>query len=237
MNDPQLRWLRLWTDIVDDAKLLLLAAQDRWYYIGLLCLKRSGQLDEGDEPALRDRKIALRLRYDERYELGELKRRLMEVRLIDNDWNPTGWTKRQYQSDQGDGNAAERMRRYRERKRNDRNRVTDKLRPEQRESRAEKDTEKDKTPLPPFGSGLDRDAFQRFTEYRKSIGKPLKTASLEAAQKALAKFGPDQSAVVEQTIANGWQGLFDLKRSAARTPIRFRTPEEIEAEEKARAQH
>ena len=34
--DPQMRWLRLWTDILEDPKLLLLAPGDRWYYIGIL---------------------------------------------------------------------------------------------------------------------------------------------------------------------------------------------------------
>ena len=36
-----------------------------------------------------------------------------------------------------------------------------------------------------------------------------------AAQRALAGFGADQSTVVEQSIANGWQGLFALKSGQA----------------------
>jgi hypothetical protein len=32
-----------------------------------------------------------------------------------------------------------------------------------------------------------------------------------AAQRKLAGFGAGQAAVVEQSIANGWQGLFPLK--------------------------
>ena len=80
--DPQMRWLRLWTDVLEDAKLLLLAPGDRWYYIAVLALKRSGLLDERDAPEMRDRKVALKLRLDAP-ERDELKRRLMEVRLID----------------------------------------------------------------------------------------------------------------------------------------------------------
>ena len=49
--------------------------------------------------------------------------------------------------------------------------------------------------------------------YRKELNKPLKPASLEAAAKELAKYGSQQAAVVQQSIAAGWQGLFPLKAS------------------------
>jgi hypothetical protein len=60
-------------------------------------------------------------------------------------------------------------------------------------------------------SGLDREAWGRFFEYRKKIGKTIKPASTLAAKRQLAAFGADQPHVVEQTIANGWQGIFALK--------------------------
>jgi hypothetical protein len=59
--------------------------------------------------------------------------------------------------------------------------------------------------------GLDEAAWTRWLGYRRETGKPLKPASHQSAMKALAKHGEDQSAVVEQSIANGWQGLFALK--------------------------
>lgn len=59
--------------------------------------------------------------------------------------------------------------------------------------------------------GLDVEAWERWLQYRKAIKKPLKPVSYEAAQKRLAAFGYQQAAVVEQSIANGWQGLFPLK--------------------------
>jgi hypothetical protein len=62
--------------------------------------------------------------------------------------------------------------------------------------------------LPP---GLDPAAWSRWTDYRKQIRKALKPVSIPAAQRELAAFGADQAAVVEQSIANGWQGLFALK--------------------------
>ena len=59
--------------------------------------------------------------------------------------------------------------------------------------------------------GLDVSAWEQWVEYRRAIKKPIKPVSEEMAQKALAKFGPDQMAVVGQSIANSWQGLFPVK--------------------------
>jgi hypothetical protein len=60
-------------------------------------------------------------------------------------------------------------------------------------------------------SGLDLDAWTEWLNYRRSIKRPVKQASIPAAQKKLAAFGADQRAVVEQSIANSWQGLFPLR--------------------------
>lgn len=80
-----------------------------------------------------------------------------------------------------------------------------------------------RTPLPPEGEprveGLNLEAWQRFETYRREIRKPVKDASVLASQKKLASFGAAQPAVVEQSIANGWQGLFELKHvNGAATP-------------------
>jgi hypothetical protein len=61
--------------------------------------------------------------------------------------------------------------------------------------------------------GLDEEVWQRWVAYRKSIGKPLRPVSLNAAAVDLAKHGANQAAVVEQSVAQGWQGLFPLKQA------------------------
>ena len=61
--------------------------------------------------------------------------------------------------------------------------------------------------------GLDQAAWERWVSYRKAIKKPLKEVSLHAAAMKLAKYGDDQAAVVDQSISQQWQGLFDLKKS------------------------
>lgn len=59
---------------------------------------------------------------------------------------------------------------------------------------------------------LDLEAWARWLAYRTAIKKPLKPMSEEAAKMKLARFGADQAAVVDQSIANGWQGWFALPK-------------------------
>lgn len=63
---------------------------------------------------------------------------------------------------------------------------------------------------------LDEQAWERWVAFRKVIRKPIKPISEHAAKLKLARFGDDQAAVVDQSIANGWQGLFEIKKAAPR---------------------
>jgi hypothetical protein len=79
-------------------------------------------------------------------------------------------------------------------------------------------TKKNPPLSPPSGGvehvfGLNLHAWQRFAEYRREIRKPIKAGSIAAAQKKLAAFGADQAGVVEESIAQGWTGLFALRDS------------------------
>lgn len=60
--------------------------------------------------------------------------------------------------------------------------------------------------------GLDQEAWTRWLTYRQAIKKPYKDISLHAAALKLSSYGPDQAQVVERSIANQWQGLFDPER-------------------------
>jgi hypothetical protein len=105
-------WFRMYAEAVDDEKLRLLAFEDRWHFVAILCLKCSSILDEKDDD-LKRRKVAVKLGLDLR-ELGEVARRLADVGLIDAETlQPIAWKMRQFQSD----SAKDRMRRYREKKR------------------------------------------------------------------------------------------------------------------------
>jgi hypothetical protein len=110
--------------------------------------------------------------------------------------------------------------------------------PEKRreEKRREDKKEKEKEPigsLPPYPQNLDVQVWERWVGYRKQIGKALRPASIPSAQQSLAKHGDNQSAVVEQSIANGWQGLFQLKTEAAARHAPFNRQEALEARNRA----
>jgi hypothetical protein len=76
----------------------------------------------------------------------------------------------------------------------------------------------------PLPAGLDLEAWNRWATYKREIRKPIKPASLLAAQRKLAGFGSDQAAVVEQSVAQGWTGLFPLKDQQHGTRIVNREP-------------
>lgn len=105
-----MKWLKLHAEICTDPKIRLLAFEDRWHYVALLCAKADGLLD--DDSPIRERLIRVHLGLAE-VEAESLKKRLREVCLIDEDWCPTGWEKRQ----STDPTGAERKRKQREKAR------------------------------------------------------------------------------------------------------------------------
>lgn len=107
----ELPWFRMYSEAVDDEKLRLLAFEDRWHFVAILCLKAQGTLDSS-APFL-ERRIATKLGLQPAH-LDEVKRRLIEVQLIDADFQPIKWGKRQFRSDH---NAAERKRNQRDKER------------------------------------------------------------------------------------------------------------------------
>jgi len=107
-----LPWFRMYAEAVDDPKLRLLAFEDRWHFVAILCCKCQGILDKRDPEIVR-RMVAVKLGLDLR-ELDEAARRLSEVGLIDEKTlHPIAWEGRQFKSD----DSKERVRKYRERKR------------------------------------------------------------------------------------------------------------------------
>ena len=62
-----------------------------------------------------------------------------------------------------------------------------------------------------------KDSIQDFIEHRKSLKKPIKTIrTLELILEELKKYSSDEEKikVINQSIVNGWQGLFELKQSS-----------------------
>lgn len=103
-------WFRFYSRFMDDPKIKLLAFEDRAHFVNVLCMKCKGDLDTEYRSAdLRERAIAMQLQLSEPA-AAEAKRRLFEVGLINERWQPTQWEKNQKPSDHS---AAERQRRSR----------------------------------------------------------------------------------------------------------------------------
>lgn len=65
----------------------------------------------------------------------------------------------------------------------------------------------------PFSSEAFSKAWQSWIDYRKELKKPLKDATVTAQWKEFTKWGEAKSiASIEQSIKNGWQGLFEPKQ-------------------------
>jgi len=110
LSEKPIPWFRVYSDTVDDDKLRLLAFEDRWHFIAILCCKAKGIIDSAD--ALLYRRMSVRLGLSSR-ELEEVARRLEEVGLIDaRTLQPQAWDKRQCYSDTDPTNS-ERQQRFR----------------------------------------------------------------------------------------------------------------------------
>jgi hypothetical protein len=76
---------------------------------------------------------------------------------------------------------------------------------------------------------LNLEAWDRWLSYRAERKPAIQACSAQEAAAELAGFGEDQSAVVKQSIAKQWQGLFALKLNGHASP-----PPKAEAPQRAR---
>lgn len=178
-----MQWFRLYSRMVDDEKLRLLAFEDRWHFVALCCLKSSGLLDEPDTD-LRSRKIAVKLGVQVR-ELEEISRRLREVDLIDDELNPVAWDDLQYRSD----NSTDRVKKFREKQRCNKVKRDGNVSVTVQETETETETE-----LEPKGSCASDDApslkpehvSEEWNKLAPKLGKP-KVRTLTPERRQLLK--------------------------------------------------
>jgi hypothetical protein len=232
--NKRLPWFRMYTDFLNDPKLISLAFEDQRHFIGVLALKCDGAIDDVADGDLLDRIVAQRLWIDHAV-IREVKRRLIAAGLIDARWQPLAWEKRQARSDI-DATGAERQRRYREAKARDalRNapsdatvtRLEEELEVDKEEEKEEKKaTRKRAAPtfeLPDWINRQHWDAWHSCPKRKKATDAQKQMAVDKLAQWRQA--GIDYAAALENAAIAGWQGLFkpDVP-AAAMTPGR-RTP-------------
>jgi hypothetical protein len=80
--------------------------------------------------------------------------------------------------------------------------------PEDSKGREGKRSEEKPEALARSVPGLDVESWEKWRAYRKSIGKPIKPASMVEAAKGMAELGPRQADAVKHSIGNGYQGLY-----------------------------
>lgn len=89
-----MKWLRLYHDILNDPKVMMLSETNRWHYVALLCIA-SGNDPRGTLPD--ENEISFRLRITAK-KVQEIIDNLTKANLIKNN-KINGWDKRQFQSD------------------------------------------------------------------------------------------------------------------------------------------
>ena len=199
-----LAWFRLYAEAVDDDKLRLLAFEDRWHFVALLCCKAQGILDSHGD--LVRRKVCVKLGLDMR-ELDEVARRLSEVELIDqHTLEPLAWSRRQFVSDR-DSTAAERQRRRRQKlKESTENEcVTDASRVTSRNSHGRATKKPPVTPACP--DDVDPDTYRDFLAVRKAKRAPLTATALAGLRREAAKAGMSLQDAMAMCCERGWQSL------------------------------
>jgi len=82
----------------------------------------------------------------------------------------------------------------------------------------------------PFSSEAFSKAWQSWIDYRKELKKPLKDATVTAQWKEFVTWGEDKSiASIQQSIKNGWQGLFEPNKSFGSSNTKTLTARDHEA--------
>lgn len=180
------QWFRMYSAAIDDEALRLLAFEDRWHFVALLCCKSSGLIDKETDPSMLRRKLAVKLGLDMRA-LDEVERRLKEVGLLGEGFNPTNWDKLQYVSDSSTARVAA----YREKKKRECN-----VSETPPETETETETEAEGTPLPP--DAVDDKFLEFWSAYPKKVGK-------EAARKVWVKIKKPAESLDAILTALAWQ--------------------------------
>ncbi len=200
------QWFRLYAEILNDPKVQIVTEALRWRYVALLCLQCNGNYE--NRP---DDEIALSLRVTvEEWLLT--RQEFIKRELLTTEGKISGWEKRQYISDIKDQTAAERQKRYRDRKRNDRNGgVTSRLPEADTETETETETEKKDPPIipqepEPPPAGQREDFFEKcftFITARFPQLVPSNTAPIHQWREAGYDFETQVKPTVESAAAKG----------------------------------
>lgn len=198
-------WFRLYTEIIDDEKIRLLAFEDRWHYVAILCCKNAGLLDAGDSQAMLMRKLGVKLGLASR-ELEAALLRLEEVGLIHADTaQPVSWDDRQFLSD----SSTARVKAYRERKKRQCN-VSETAQDTDTDTDTEEE-KKQKTTRAPSAHALLPDVppelVDDFVRLRKAKRASVTQTAVDGIRREANKAGYTMEQAIRTCCERGWQGF------------------------------
>ena len=225
--NKRMPWFRAYTEMMDDEKLRLLAFEDRWHFVAILCMKGAGILDESGHLLMRKAAVKMGLAVRE---LEEVARRLSEVGLIDAaTLQPLAWDARQMKSD----SSAERVQAFRERQKQTKHGCNVTVTAQDTDTDTDTDKEEEKKeesprkrsntfPVPDWINKTHWDAWHSCAK-RKNVSDAQKQMAVDKLN-AWRQQGIDHAAALENAAIAGWQGLFkpDVP-AAAMTPGRRST--------------
>lgn len=110
--------------------------------------------------------------------------------------------------------------------------ATEEEKEEEKEKEKEKEKKKNKSSSPARYVAHDElnSAIISFVEYRKKIRKPMTDKAIALMLDKLEKLSPDvfdQIEILNQSIVNGWQGIFPLKEEANSRSYSYTTNDAI----------
>lgn len=213
MSNP---WFRLYAETVNDPKVLIMPEALRWRYVALLCLHCDDKYE--NRP---DDEIALALRITED-EWVSTRNEFVKRTLLTHEHRIKAWEKRQYISDIKDPTAAERQKRYREKKRDERN-GTVTLRPPESDTDTEEDTSYEVSSPPATQSvsrenkkpshrpakpdGVSDAVWFDFVSMRKQKRARLSQTALDGIQREATKAGWSLEEALRECCTRGWQSF------------------------------
>ena len=208
-----MKWLRLWTDLLDDPKIKGLTDLEFRVFVCLLCFASECEKNGNIPHSLDD--ISWRLRL-QKSDLEPVILSLKTQKILIQNTNGIkfkNWKKRQPKSD----NVLERVKKFRQKRNVTRNvtetlHETDQNRTEQSRAEQIKKTSKEKVvSLPPW---LDEELWNDFKDHRKKLGKPMTKRAEELVIKK-AEFlkgkGHNPRHLMLTAIESGWQTVYEPK--------------------------
>lgn len=203
-----LPWFRLYHRMIDDDRLRLLAFEDRWHFVAVLCLKAAGLIDDTQDE-LWERRMSVKLGLQTR-ELEELQRRLMAVGLIDDQWQPIKWDDLQCRSD----SSVERTRKYRRRQKSPQNQRCEDVKrhsdvtvtPQIREDKIREEEPKGSSARCAKPDDVSDEVWQDFKRHRQKRGG-ISNRVIAGFRREAERAGWTLEQAMDESITQGWRGF------------------------------